>query len=60
LIKDSVGEFPTTSQIAQLSNEYVINRQLADVPGVRFFSPTQDFFDKTWKPDNIEKAGSKQ
>ena len=45
-------------QIAQLHNEYVINRQLADVPGVRFYSPIQAFFDKTWKPDNIEKAVS--
>ncbi len=28
--------------------------------GFRLYSPTQAFFDKTWKPDNIEKAGSKQ
>ena len=24
--------------------------------GVRFYSPTQAFFDQTWKPDNIEKV----
>ncbi len=25
--------------------------------GMRLYSPTQAFFDKTWKPDNIEKLG---
>ncbi len=28
--------------------------------GVRFYSPTQAFFDQTWKPDNIERTGDKK
>ena len=35
LIKESASELPTKSQVAQLHNEYVITRQLSDVPGVR-------------------------
>ena len=35
LIKEPAGELPTSSQITQLHNEYVITKQLADVAGVR-------------------------
>jgi len=25
-------------------------------PGIRFYAPTQAFFDKSWKPGDVEKV----